>query len=170
LDIGGFNILTYSVNQPYFTDINMRVLVQRVKKAKVLVSGNNIAEIGRGLLLFVGIGKSDTEDDIAYTSRKVANLRIFYDQSGKMNLNVYQVEGQILSVSQFTLYADTNKGNRPGFDQSADPDTARKYWVKFNELLRAKGLDVKEGEFGASMEVDLVNDGPVTIWISSDSK
>lgn len=147
----------------------MRVLVQRVKKAKVLVRGNNIAEIGKGLLLFVGIGKSDTEEDIAYTSRKVANLRIFYDQNGKMNLNLNQVEGQILSVSQFTLYADTSKGNRPGFDQSADPDTARKYWVKFNELLREKGLDVKEGEFGASMEVDLVNDGPVTIWISSDS-
>lgn len=148
----------------------MKVLVQRVKKAGVSVNGITVAEIGRGLLLFVGIGKNDTEEDIAYTSNKIANLRIFADRNNRMNLDVRQVQGQIMSVSQFTLYADTRKGNRPGFDQSADPGFARNYWTKFNEMLREKGIDVREGEFGAYMEVHLINDGPVTIWISSEDK
>ena len=146
----------------------MRVLIQRVKSASVSVGDKAISEIAQGLLLFVGIGKHDSEADISYMSRKVANLRIFEDEKGRMNLNVQQVNGQVLSVSQFTLYADTKKGNRPGFDQSADPEIAKNYCEKFSELLRETGLDVKEGEFGAHMEIKLVNDGPVTIWLDSE--
>ena len=146
----------------------MRVLIQRVKQASVIVDEKKVSEIGEGLLLFVGIGKGDSEEDMRYLCRKVANLRIFEDERGKMNLNVQQVNGQVLSVSQFTLYADTKKGNRPGFDQSADPDTAQQYCEKFNELLRESGLDVREGIFAAHMKIDLVNDGPVTIWLESE--
>lgn len=148
----------------------MRVLIQRVKSSRVTVDGKEVSSIGEGLLLFVGIGKGDSEEDIRYVSNKVINLRIFEDKQGKMNLNVQQVNGQILSVSQFTLYADTKKGNRPGFDRSADPDTAKNYCEEFNKLLRECGLDVREGIFGAYMKVDLVNDGPVTIWLDSERK
>jgi len=145
----------------------MRILIQRVKRAKVVVEGQEVAEIGHGLLLFVGIGKDDETSDLEYICKKVSNLRIFQDEEGKMNLNIHQVNGQILSVSQFTLYANTKKGNRPGFDQSAGPNMAEDYWHTFNSLLRENGIDLKEGIFGAHMEVDFVNDGPVTIWIDS---
>jgi D-tyrosyl-tRNA(Tyr) deacylase len=145
----------------------MRILIQRVKSAGVTIDEKEVSSIGEGLLLFVGIGKGDSEEDIRYLSKKVANLRIFEDEQGKMNLNVQQINGQILSVSQFTLYADTNKGNRPGFDQSADPETAKNYCERFNESLRECGLDVREGIFGAHMNIDLVNNGPVTIWLDS---
>jgi len=148
----------------------MRVIIQRVKKAKVVVDGNNVAETGKGMLLLVGVGKDDTLSDIEYLVRKIRNLRIFGDDQGKMNLDVKQVGGEILSVSQFTLYADTKKGNRPGFDLSADPEMAKEYWSRFNMLLREGGIDVKEGIFGAHMEVDLTNDGPVTIWLDSKIK
>lgn len=148
----------------------MRILVQRVKEAHVAVDGKETAGIGKGLLLLVGIGKEDTPEDIEYLCRKVAKLRIFEDEKGKMNLDVAQVNGRILSVSQFTLYADTRKGNRPGFEPSADPDTARKYWLDFNNSLRKMGMEVGEGVFGAHMEIGLVNDGPVTIWLDSKSR
>jgi len=148
----------------------MRVLVQRVKKAQVVVDGHNVAETGKGLLLLVGVGKDDTLSDIEYLSRKIRNLRIFGDELGKMNLDIKQIDGEILSVSQFTLYADTRKGNRPGFDGSADPATAAEYWRRFNTLLRESGIQVKEGIFGAHMEVDLTNDGPVTIWLDSSNR
>jgi len=145
----------------------MRILIQRVKEASVIVEGQIVASIAQGLVLFVGIGKDDGINDIEYLSKKVSNMRIFEDEQGKMNLNIYQVNGRILSVSQFTLYANTKKGNRPGFDQSAEPAMAKEYWEKFNDLLRANGLEVAEGIFGAHMSVKLINDGPVTIWIDS---
>lgn len=145
----------------------MRILIQRVKEASVIVEGREIANIAQGLVLFVGIGKDDGIDDMEYLSKKVSNMRIFEDEQGKMNLNIHQVNGRILSVSQFTLYANTKKGNRPGFDQSADPVMAKEYWSKFNDLLRRNGLEVAEGIFGAHMSVKLINDGPVTIWIDS---
>ncbi|NOZ68472.1 MAG: D-tyrosyl-tRNA(Tyr) deacylase [Deferribacteres bacterium] len=145
----------------------MRILIQRVKKAKVAVEGRDVAETGRGLLLFVGVGKGDDAGDVERMAGKVVNLRIFEDERGKMNLNVKQTGGMILSVPQFTLYADTRRGNRPGFDRSAHPGIAREYWRRFNDLLRQEGLDVREGVFGAHMEVELVNDGPVTIWLDS---
>ncbi len=109
-------------------------------------------------------------EDIDYLCKKVSNLRIFEDEHGRMNLNVLQVEGKILSVSQFTLYADTKKGNRPGFDRSANPEMAKEYWEKFNNVLRENGIDVKEGIFAAHMEVELINDGPVTIWLDSKNR
>jgi D-tyrosyl-tRNA(Tyr) deacylase len=145
----------------------MRILIQRVKTSKVVVEGRDVSQIGDGLLLFVGVGRDDNENDVEYLAKKVFNLRIFEDEKGKMNLNIQQVNGKILSVSQFTLYANTRKGNRPGFDQSADPAMAEEYWMKFNDLLRSNGVEVQEGVFGAHMEVELLNDGPVTIWLDS---
>ncbi len=146
----------------------MRVLIQRVKSAKVAVEGRDIANIEKGLLVLVGVGKDDDEKDIEYLGKKIVNLRIFEDASGKMNLNIKQVNGQILSVPQFTLYADTRKGNRPGFDLSAEPNMAKDYWNKFNKLLGENGITVKEGIFGTHMEVGLINDGPVTVWLDSN--
>ena len=143
----------------------MRILVQRVKNAKVNVAGNDIPAIGYGLLIFVGIGKDDGNDDIDIMARKIANLRIFEDEHGKMNLNIKQVKGRILSVPQFTLYADTRRGNRPGFEMSAEPEMAKELWVLFNDKLISEGIEVEAGVFGARMEVSLINDGPVTIWL-----
>jgi D-tyrosyl-tRNA(Tyr) deacylase len=148
----------------------MRVLVQRVKNAKVVVDNKTVAETGKGLLLLVGVGREDTIKDVEYLAGKIRNLRIFGDENGKLNLNVKQVGGQILSVSQFTLYADTKKGNRPGFDKSAGPEMADEYWKLLNSLLREQDIEVKEGVFGAHMEVGLVNDGPVTIWLDSKNR
>ncbi len=148
----------------------MRVLLQRVKNAEVKVEGRSVGKTGEGLLLLVGICKGDGTEDVEYLSRKVLNLRIFGDENGKMNLNIQQIKGSILSVSQFTLYADTRKGNRPGFDQSADPATAENLWKHFNEKLREGGVEVEEGVFGAHMEVGLLNDGPVTVLLESKSK
>ncbi|MCP4650814.1 MAG: D-tyrosyl-tRNA(Tyr) deacylase [PVC group bacterium] len=145
----------------------MRILVQRVKKAKVTVDDCIIAEINQGLLVFVGIGKDDTQSDLEYLARKITGLRIFEDEQGKMNLNIQQAGGDILSVSQFTLYADMKQGNRPGFDASADPQTAKSLWLEFNSLLKNSGIEVKEGVFAAHMQVELVNNGPVTIWLDS---
>lgn len=141
----------------------MRIVVQRVKGARVRVSEQLVAEIKHGLLLLVGIGKEDKIEDVERLSKKVANLRIFEDEQGKMNYNIMQIKGEILSVPQFTLCADMRKGNRPGFDLSAPPETAKEHWERFNDVLRRDGLDVKAGVFGANMEVELINDGPVTI-------
>jgi D-tyrosyl-tRNA(Tyr) deacylase len=148
----------------------MRVLIQRVKRAKVIIKGKIHAEINRGMLLFVGVGKDDNMDDIETMARKLLNLRIFNDEHGKMNLNVQQVKCEILSIPQFTLYADTRRGNRPGFDMAAEPRIAKDYWIKLNELLSKGGVVIKEGVFGAHMEVFLVNDGPVTLWLDSRYK
>ena len=148
----------------------MRILVQRVKKASVHVEAKEIASIQRGLLLFVAIGAGDDAKDIEYMANKVLNLRIFEDDSGKMNLSIRQVSGEILSVPQFTLYADTSGGNRPGFEQSAEPMIARKLWEDFNSALINNAIVVKNGNFGAEMQVSLINDGPVTIWLDSKIK
>jgi len=145
----------------------MRVLIQRVKNSKVVVDGKTVASIEKGFLALVGIGKEDKPEDIKRLAEKTINLRIFEDEQGKMNLNIKQVKGQVLSVPQFTLYADVHKGNRPGFDLSATPDMAKDYWEKFNNLLTESEVNVQKGVFAAHMEVELVNDGPVTIWLDS---
>ena len=141
----------------------MKLVIQRVKAAKVTVDGNVISSIDKGLLILAGIGKEDKVIDLERAAKKVANLRIFDDGLGKMNLNIKQIEGAILSVPQFTLYADIEHGNRPGFKGAAQPKVAQEYWGMFNSLLQGHGVDVKIGIFGEHMEVQLINDGPVTI-------
>jgi D-tyrosyl-tRNA(Tyr) deacylase len=145
----------------------VRVVLQRVSKASVTVDGAVVGEIGAGLLLLVGIGQEDEEKDLAWMADKVAGLRIFEDGDGKMNLSVEDVGGAVLSVSQFTLYGDCRKGRRPNFMAAARPEQASDLYDRFNALLRAKGLTVATGTFGAMMEVSLVNDGPVTLILDS---
>ena len=141
----------------------MKVVVQRSKNAKVMVAGETVGEIEKGLLLLVGFTQTDTEAELRYVARKVANLRIFNDADGKMNLSVKDVGGQILSVSQFTLYGDVHNGNRPSFITAARPEVAEPLYQQFNELLQSEhGLTVATGKFGAEMDVQFTNDGPVT--------
>ena len=148
----------------------MRVLLQRVKQASVEIDGNVNGEIGQGLLLLVGFTENDGDKEIEYLARKVLNARIFSDADDKMNLNLQQVSGSILSISQFTLYAQTRKGNRPSFTRAQNPDIASKNYDKFNEKLRESGVQVETGIFGADMQVTLVNDGPVTIMYDTDEE
>ncbi len=148
----------------------MRVLLQRVKQASVEIDGNVNGEIGQGLLLLVGFTENDGDKEIEYLARKVLNARIFSDADDKMNLNLQQVSGSILSISQFTLYAQTRKGNRPSFTRAQNPDIASKNYDKFNEKLRELGVQVETGIFGADMQVSLVNDGPVTIMYDTDEE
>lgn len=148
----------------------MRVLLQRVKQASVEINGNVNGEIGQGLLLLVGFTENDGDKEIEYLARKVLNARIFSDADDKMNLNLQQVSGSILSISQFTLYAQTRKGNRPSFTRAQNPDIASKNYDKFNEKLRGSGVQVETGIFGADMQVSLVNDGPVTIMYDTDEE
>lgn len=140
----------------------MRVVLQRVNEADVTVDGKVVSAIGIGFVLLVGIEKDDGIETVEHMARKISKMRVFEDELGKMNLDLSQVNGQILSVPQFTLLADTEKGNRPGFDNAAEPDEAKALWKSFNEFLRAEGLPVYEGVFGAHMKVSLMNDGPVT--------
>lgn len=148
----------------------MRVLLQRVKQASVEIDGNVNGEIGQGLLLLVGFTENDGDKEIEYLARKVLNARIFSDADDKMNLNLQQVSGSILSILQFTLYAQTRKGNRPSFTRAQNPDIASKNYDKFNEKLRGSGVQVETGIFGADMQVSLVNDGPVTIMYDTDEE
>lgn len=148
----------------------MRALLQRVKQASVEIDGNVNGEIGQGLLLLVGFTENDGDKEIEYLARKVLNARIFSDADDKMNLNLQQVSGSILSISQFTLYAQTRKGNRPSFTRAQNPDIASKNYDKFNEKLRGSGVQVETGIFGADMQVSLVNDGPVTIMYDTDEE
>ncbi|MGB2630734.1 MAG: D-aminoacyl-tRNA deacylase [Candidatus Omnitrophota bacterium] len=141
----------------------MKVVLQRVKEASVSVGGAQKSSIGKGFLLLVGIGRTDKLDVVKKMARKISKMRIFEDENGKMNLDLIQAGGEILSVPQFTLLADTRKGNRPGFDDAADPGEAEALWKMFNHSLRDENVSVKEGEFGAHMEINLINDGPVTI-------
>ncbi|WP_059051873.1 D-aminoacyl-tRNA deacylase [Paenibacillus senegalimassiliensis] len=145
----------------------MRVVVQRCREAQVNVGGQTVGSIGKGLMLLVGITHEDTEKDAAYLADKVASLRIFEDEDGKLNLGVSEIGGAILSVSQFTLYADSRKGRRPNFMAAARPEVAEPLYERFNELLRDKGLVVETGVFGAEMDVALTNWGPVTLIIDS---
>ncbi|MFF2480508.1 D-aminoacyl-tRNA deacylase [Paenibacillus sp. NPDC058071] len=145
----------------------MKVVVQRSKRASVVVDGQTVGEISSGLVLLVGVTHEDTEEDVRWMADKVAGLRIFEDDSGKMNLSVTDTGGQILSVSQFTLYGDCRKGRRPNFMAAARPEQVEPLYEKFNEALRTAGLTVETGRFGAMMDVSLVNDGPVTLILES---
>ena len=149
----------------------MRIVLQRVKSASVSIEGSVVGEISQGFLLLVGVGPEDTSDDASYLVRKIAGMRIFSDENGKMNLSIDQIGGKILSVSQFTLFADTKKGNRPSFTGAASPEAANQLYEEFNEKLRTEyGLTVETGEFGADMQVSLVNDGPVTIILDTKNQ
>jgi D-tyrosyl-tRNA(Tyr) deacylase len=141
----------------------MRIVLQRVSRARVTVEGRATGEIGPGLLLLVGFTDGDSEDALAWMADKVAGLRIFADDEGKMNRSVQEIGGGLLVVSQFTLYGDTRKGRRPSFIDAARPEIAIPLYERFVDLLRATGLPVGTGEFGAMMDVELVNDGPVTL-------
>lgn len=145
----------------------MKVVVQRSKQAKVVIEGETVGAIDFGLVLLVGITHEDTEADVVRMADKVANLRIFEDESGKMNLSVTDIGGQLLSISQFTLYGDCRKGRRPNFMAAARPEQAEPLYDKFNESLRSAGLVVETGRFGAMMDVELVNSGPVTLILES---
>ena len=142
----------------------MRVVLQRVNHAQVSVDGEVIGKIGKGYMLLVGFGPDDTEETLDYMVHKITNLRVFESEPGKMNLGLRDVDGAILSISQFTLYADVKHGNRPGFSKAAKPSLAEPLYVQFNQKLAATGIPVATGQFGADMKVELENDGPVTIW------
>ena len=146
----------------------MRVVVQRCSRAEVRIDGVTVGQIGRGFLLLVGVTDGDSEAQADLLAKKVAQMRVFEDGEGKMNLALKDVDGAILSISQFTLYADCKKGNRPSFIRAARPQTAAPLYDYFNARLRSEyGLQVETGRFGADMKVDFINDGPVTILLDS---
>jgi len=143
----------------------MRAVLQRVRRGSVTVAGELIAEIGQGLVILLGIGPGDREEIARAMAEKVATLRIFEDEQGKMNRSVLDIGGEAIVVSQFTLYADSRKGRRPSFTDAAAPDLARPLVERFAELLRGLGVPTQTGEFGAEMQVEILNDGPVTILL-----
>ena len=145
----------------------MKALVQRVSYARVSVGGEIVGEIGRGLLILLGIGAADTPREAAFVADKCANLRIFEDNAGKMNLSLLDIGGEALVISQFTLYGDASHGRRPSFSEAAPPELAEPLYKKFVELLEMTGLSVATGRFRAEMAVELCNDGPVTIMVES---
>jgi len=145
----------------------MKVVLQRSKAASVTVDGTVTGAIDHGYVLLVGITHEDTQEDVVYLAKKVANLRLWEDADGKMNHSILEHGGAILSVSQFTLYGDAKKGNRPSFINAARPEAAEPLWEAFNQALREQGLHVETGIFGAMMDVALINDGPVTILLES---
>ena len=147
----------------------MRVLLQRVSHASVSIEGNVISSIGKGLLILLGIGHGDGEDQAGFLAEKVANLRIFQDEQGKTNLSVLDIKGEAIVVSQFTLYADARKGRRPSFTDAAVPEIAAPLVERFVELLRGHGIPTQTGKFGEHMSVEIQNDGPVTIWLENES-
>lgn len=148
----------------------MRAVIQRVSQAKVVVDENTVGQINRGFMILLGVHEEDTQADVDYLVGKISKLRVFEDDQQKMNRSIIDVDGKILSISQFTLFADTKKGNRPSFVQAAKPDTAIPLYEAFNEGLRQAGIPVETGIFGADMKCHLVNDGPVTIIIDSQNK
>ena len=148
----------------------MRVVLQRVAHASVTVEEKVIGKIQRGFLLLVGVTHDDAMEDMEYLVRKIVQMRIFEDEEGKLNRSIQDIGGEILSVSQFTLYADTKKGNRPSFSKAAPGDVAIEMFEQFNGLLRDTGVPVETGQFGADMKVELLNDGPVTILLDSKTR
>jgi len=149
-------------------EIVMRVVVQRCTRAEVRIEGETVGSIGRGFMLLVGVTDGDTQTDADVLAKKIAQLRVFEDSEGKMNLSIKEVDGAVLSISQFTLYADCRKGNRPSFIRAARPETASPLYDYFNQRLRTEyNLQVETGRFGADMKVDFVNDGPVTILLDT---
>lgn len=145
----------------------MRAVVQRVAKASVTVDGQIVGEIGPGLLVLLGISRNDAGADADYLAEKIAGLRIFEDAAGKMNLNVADVGGSVLTVSQFTLYGDVRRGKRPSFDEAARPESARELYERFVAEIRRRGLRCETGQFQAMMSVSLINQGPVTLLLDS---
>ncbi len=145
----------------------MKAVIQRVQSAQVLVDGRLTGKIGKGLLVFVGVGKGDDESDISYMVSKLPDLRIFEDASGKFNLSLKEADGEMLIVSQFTLYGDCKKGRRPSFTEAEEPTVAKKLYERLIHRLKEQGLRIETGEFQAKMEVHLVNDGPVTLLLDS---
>jgi D-aminoacyl-tRNA deacylase len=148
----------------------MRAVIQRVSRAQVSVNGTVTGEIGRGLVVLLGVGQSDTESDADYLAEKVSGLRVFEDSEGKMNRSLAEVGGAVLLVSQFTLYGDVRRGKRPSFDAAAPPQKARELYAYFLERIRAAGLPCETGRFQEMMQVELVNEGPVTILLDSEKK
>ena len=148
----------------------MRVVLQRVSHASVTVEEKVIGKIQRGFLLLVGVTHDDAMEDMEYLVRKIVQMRIFEDEEGTLNRSIQDIGGEILSVSQFTLYADTKKGNRPSFSKAAPGDVALEMFEQFNGLLRDTGIPVETGQFGADMKVELLNDGPVTILLDSKTR
>lgn len=147
----------------------MKIIIQRVSEAAVTIDGEVTGAIRQGLLLLVGVAPEDTQEDIGYAVRKISQMRIFSDENDKMNLSVQDIKGEILSISQFTLFADTKKGNRPAFTGAAKPELARQLYDQFNAVL-AEFVPVQTGVFGADMKVSLVNDGPVTIILDTKNR
>ncbi|MDY4761841.1 D-aminoacyl-tRNA deacylase [Streptococcus thoraltensis] len=147
----------------------MKIVIQRVSEASVTIEEKIVGQIGPGLMLLVGVGPEDNQEDLDYAVRKIVNMRIFSDADDKMNLSIQDIKGSILSISQFTLYADTKKGKRPAFTGAAKPDKASAFYDQFNAAL-AETVPVEKGIFGADMKVALVNDGPVTIILDTKNK
>jgi len=145
----------------------MRAVLQRVARAEVSVDGDRVASIGRGYVVLLGVTHTDDETDARYIADKIASLRLFEDEAGKINLGITDIGGEVLVVSQFTLYADCRKGRRPSFTQAAPPEIAERLYQRVAEILREAGLPVQTGVFGAHMQVSLVNDGPVTVLLDS---
>ena len=148
----------------------MRIVLQRIAHASVTVDEKVIGKIQRGFLLLVGVTHDDAMEDMEYLVRKIVQMRIFEDEEGKLNRSIQDIGGEILSVSQFTLYAETKKGNRPSFSKAAPGDVALEMFEQFNGLLRETGVPVETGQFGADMKVELLNDGPVTILLDSKTR
>ena len=148
----------------------MRSVIQRVSSATVEVDGQVVSRIGRGLLVYLGVGRSDSDSDVEFMAEKLVNLRIFADDEGKMNRSVLDITGQVLLVSNFTLQGDCRKGRRPGFDGAAEPAIAGQLYDKTAQLIAEKGLKVAKGVFGANMQVASINDGPVTFILDSSTR
>jgi len=148
----------------------MRACIQRVSQSRVLVEGKTVGQIGTGLLVLLGVAREDTEDDLRWLADKIAGLRIFEDEQGKMNLALADVKGAMLVVSQFTLLGDCRKGRRPSFVAAAPPEMAERMYQQFVQHVQAQGIPVETGRFQTDMQVELTNDGPVTLWIDSKSR